>query len=263
MAKRTAFVAAACLIVASTQPGCADQAPQQDVPTEYEAVAPSSSEPLSPSPEDLNQLVAPIALYPDRLVAQILAAATYPTEVVEADRWMQQHKDLKGDALAKAVDPQPWDPSVKALTQFPQVLDMMDKNLSWTSALGQAYADASEPVMDAVQVMRHRAQQAGNLGSNTQETVQAQGPTIVIEPADPAIVYLPVFDPWLVYGAPLAFYPDWDFEGPGLFIDGPGIVFGLGCWYRRVRRLWLGLEQLGSRLARPRRAVQPWTLALS
>jgi hypothetical protein len=104
---------------------------------------------------------------------------------------------------------------------------MMDKNLSWTSALGQAYSDGSQPVMDAVQVMRHRAQQAGTLASNPQETVQTQGPSLVIEPADPAFVYLPVFDPWLAYGEPIGLYPDWYFF-PGLYVDGPGIAFGLG-----------------------------------
>jgi hypothetical protein len=172
-------------------------------------------------------LVAPIALYPDRLVAQILAASTYPAEIVEADRWLKQNATLKGDALTQAVDTQPWDPSVKALTPFPQLLEMMDKNLSWTSALGQAYTEGSQPVLDAVQVMRHRAQQAGNLKSNQQETVQNQDSNVVIEPADPSFVYLPVYDPWIVYGAPIGLYPGWFYE-PGLYIDGPGVVFGLG-----------------------------------
>src|SRR5208282_4205972 len=109
----------------------------------------------------LQRLVAPIALYPDSLVAQILAASTFPEEVVEADRWVQDHPDLKGDALGKAVDEQPWDPSVKALTAFPSVLGNMDKNLSWTSTLGDAYYNQQQDVMDAVQVMRHKAEQAG------------------------------------------------------------------------------------------------------
>jgi hypothetical protein len=113
------------------------------------------------TPEELQQLVAPIALYPDALVSQILAGATYPTEVVEADRWVQDNPNLKGKDLANAVDQQPWDPSIKALTQFPSVLANMDKNLSWTSALGEAYANQSEAVMNAVQVMRARAQAAG------------------------------------------------------------------------------------------------------
>ena len=115
--------------------------------------------------------MAPIALYPDSLVAQILAASTFPEQVVEADRWVQAHPDLKGDALGQAVDQQPWDPSVKALTAFPSVLGNMDKNLSWTSSLGDAYYNQQQDVMDAVQVMRQRAQEAGNLKTTPQQTV--------------------------------------------------------------------------------------------
>ena len=110
------------------------------------------------TPEELQQLAAPIALYPDALVAQILAAATYPAEVVEAERWMQQHSDLKGQQLAQAVVQQSWDPSVKAVAQFPSVLGNMDKNLSWTSSLGDAYGNQQQDVLDAVQTMRKRAQ---------------------------------------------------------------------------------------------------------
>jgi uncharacterized membrane protein YgcG len=182
---------------------------------------------VEPSADVLDQLVAPIALYPDALVAQILAAATYPTEVVEADRWLQQNPGLTGDTLAQAVDPQSWDASVKGLTQFPAVLQMMDKNLSWTSSLGDAYVNWQQNVMDAVQVMRQRAQQAGNLKSTQQETVTADGDTIAIDPLDQQVVYLPEYDPWAVYGDPVAFYPGWVGD-PDLFIDGPGIEFGLG-----------------------------------
>jgi hypothetical protein len=179
------------------------------------------------SPDELDQLVAPIALYPDALVAQIVAAASYPTEVVEAERWIQQHSDLNGQALAQAVDPQPWDPSVKALTQFPTVLASMDKNLSWTSSLGEAYVNGQQSVLDAVQVMRQRAQQAGNLKSTSQETVTDQDQAISIEPANPEIVYVPEYDPWTIYGESLAFYPGW-VDVPGAFYYGPGIDFGLG-----------------------------------
>jgi uncharacterized membrane protein YgcG len=179
------------------------------------------------SPQELQQLVAPIALYPDALVAQILAASTYPAEIVEADRWMQSHSDLKGKKLAEEVNKQPWDPSVKALTQFPSVLANMDKNLSWTSSLGDAYVNQQQDVMDAVQVMRRRAQSAGNLRSSQQETVTTQGQTIVIEPVNPEVVYVPQYDPWIVYGAPLAVWPDW-YPYPGLYLAGPGIGFGLG-----------------------------------
>ena len=179
------------------------------------------------SPDELNQLVAPIALYPDALVAQIVAAASYPTEVVEAQRWMQQHSGLQGQALAAAVDPQSWDPSVKALTQFPSVLATMDQNLSWTSSLGEAYVNEPQNVLDAVQVMRRRAQQAGNLTSTTQEAVTDQGQSIAIEPANPEVVYVPQYDPWTAYGEPVAFYPGW-VGVPGAVYYGPGIDFGLG-----------------------------------
>jgi hypothetical protein len=202
------------------------------VSEEVQAQTPAPAEP-PPAPvpqqstQDLDQLVAPIALYPDALVAQILAAASHPAEIVEADRWLQQHSDLKGDALAKAVDAQSWDPGVKALTQFPGLLQMMDKNLAWTSSLGEAYVNGSENVLDAVQVMRRRAQQAGNLKSTQQETVTAEGTTIVIAPANPQVVYVPEYDPWGVYGDPVALYPGW-FGVPGFYIGGPGIAFGVG-----------------------------------
>jgi len=179
------------------------------------------------TPEQLQQLVAPIALYPDALVAQILAAATYPDQIVEADRWLQQHPDLKGEQLGQEVDKQTWDPSVKALVEFPSVLANMDKNLSWTSSLGDAYVNQQQEVTNAVQVMRDRAEKAGNLKSTSQEKVSKQGQTIVIEPADPEVVYVPEYDPWLVYGAPIGVWPGW-YSYPGLFIGGPGIAFGLG-----------------------------------
>ena len=179
------------------------------------------------TPAQLQQLVAPIALYADALVAQVLAAATYPDQVVEADRWLQQNSGLKGEQLGQEVDKQTWDPSVKALTEFPSVLANMDKNLSWTSSLGDAYVNQQQAVMDAVQVMRQRAKQAGNLNSTSQQAVSQQGQTIVIEPADPQVVYVPAYDPWLVYGEPLGVWPGW-YWYPGLYLTGPGIAFGFG-----------------------------------
>ncbi len=179
------------------------------------------------TPEQLQQLVAPIALYPDSLVAQILAASTFPEQVVEADRWVQAHPDLKGDALGQAVDQQPWDPSVKALTAFPPVLGNMDKNLSWTSSLGDAYYNQQQDVMDAVQVMRQRAQEAGNLQTTPQQTVTTQDSTIIIEPASPEVVYVPAYDPWLVYGGPIVAWPGW-YPYPGIWYGGPYLSFGVG-----------------------------------
>ncbi|HVB57751.1 MAG TPA: DUF3300 domain-containing protein [Candidatus Acidoferrales bacterium] len=179
------------------------------------------------TPEELQQLVAPIALYPDSLVAQILAASTFPEQVVEADRWVQAHPDLKGDALGQAVDQQPWDPSVEALTAFPSVLGNMDKNLSWTSSLGDAYYNQQQDVMDAVQVMRQRAEEAGNLKTTPQQTVATQGATIVIEPASPDVVYVPAYDPWSVYGGPIVAWPGW-YPYPGIWYGGPYLSFGVG-----------------------------------
>jgi len=179
------------------------------------------------APEQLQQLVAPIALYPDSLVAQILAASTFPEQVVEANRWVQAHPDLKGDALGQAVDQQPWDPSVKALTAFPSVLGNMDKNLSWTSSLGDAYYNQQSEVMDAVQEMRRRAQTAGNLKTTPQQTVATQGSTIIVEPASPDVVYVPAYDPWVVYGDPIVGWPGW-YPYPGIWYEGPYLSFGVG-----------------------------------
>jgi uncharacterized membrane protein YgcG len=207
--------------------GLATCAHQEAVVEPAADVAPVAPEQVRVAETQLQQLVAPIALYPDALVGQILAASTYPTEIQEAETWMQQHSNLKGEDLAKEVDKQSWDPSVKALTEFPSVLANMQKNLSWTSALGDAYTNQQQDVLNAVQVMRQRAQQAGNLKSTPQQTVATQGQTIVIQPTDPQVVYVPAYDPWVVYGPPLAVYPGWDPYG-GLYAVGPGISFGLG-----------------------------------
>ena len=179
------------------------------------------------TPEQLQQLVAPIALYPDSLVAQILAASTFPEQVVEADRWMQDHPGLSGDALGQVADQQPWDPSVKALVAFPSVLGNMDKNISWTSSLGDAYYNQQQDVMDAIQVMRQRAEQAGNLNTTPQQIVTTEGSTIIVEPANPDVVYVPAYDPWLIYGYSLLPWPGW-YEYPGIWFGGPYLSFGVG-----------------------------------
>ncbi len=183
--------------------------------------------PALQTPDELDQLVAPIALYPDALVAQVLAGSVHPTEIVEADRWMQANTNLKGQALAQEVDQMPWDPSVKALTQFPSVLANMDKNLSWTSSLGEAYTNQEQDVMSAVQTMRQRAQSSGNLTSNTQQTVTSQGSTIVIQPANPQVIYVPAYNPWVIYGGPVVAYPGW-VPVPGVWWGGPSVSFGIG-----------------------------------
>lgn len=202
-----------------------------------------------PTAEQLYQLVAPVALFPDNLLAQVLAASTYPDQVTNAHTWIQQNSNLKDGQLMQAVDQQPWDASVKGLTQFPDVLNQMASSLSWTSALGDAYFNAPQSVMNAVQVMRQRAQQSGNLKSNAQQNVSvenqapggtpppdssgAQQPTIVqpppqtivIQPAQPNVVYVPTYNPTVVYGAPVPAYPG--YSGTDLALASV-ISFGVG-----------------------------------
>jgi hypothetical protein len=188
-----------------------------------------------PTADQLSQMVAPIALFPDKLVGQVLAGATYPEQISAANQWLAQNPSLKGDALQSAEAGQPWDVSVKALTAFPSVLNQMAGNPQWTTALGEAYVNDPNDVMNAIQAMRLRAQQAGNLKSSphlrVSTTVRAAPPsnyieqspseplvysgpavippppqTIVIEPAEPDVVYVPRYDPAVVYGAPVPVY---------------------------------------------------------
>jgi hypothetical protein len=182
-----------------------------------------------PTTAELHQLVAPIALYPDSLVGQILAASQYPTQVVEAQRWVQNNSELSPTQLAEGANSQSWDPSIKSLTAFPKVLNNMNTNLSWTSALGEAYYSDPQGVLQAVQVMRAQAKAAGTLQSNDQQKVVTQGQTIVIEPANPQVVYVPQYNPTVVYGAPVAAYPGYsssDLLLTGVLAFGAGIAVG-------------------------------------
>lgn len=202
-------------------------------PQSVPAQVPDGPPYMQQTSEELEQLVAPIALYPDSLVAQILAASTFPEQVVDADRWLQSHSDLTGEPLAQAVDQMPWDSSVKALAAFPSLLGNMDKNLSWTSSVGDAWYNQEQGVMDAVQVMRRRAQGAGHLNSTPQQKVTTEGSDIEIEPVSPELVYVPAYDPWVVYGDPIVAWSDW-YPYPGVWYDGPspffGVGFGVGFW---------------------------------
>jgi Protein of unknown function (DUF3300) len=188
---------------------------------------PTESAPMSMS--ELEALVAPIALYPDPLVAQVLAAATFPDQAAIADYWLQQHRNLAGTSLVQAVDAQPWDASVKALTQFPSVLDNMARNLTWTASLGDAYHNQKAEVMQAIQNLRAKAKAAGNLKSTPQMTVVQQDPqTIVIEPANPQVVYVPEYDPAAIYGVPYV-TPGYAWDGavaPGVLGFGAGVAIG-------------------------------------
>jgi hypothetical protein len=178
------------------------------------------------SSDQLDSLVAPIALYPDALVAQALAAATNPDQIAFADDWLAQNRNLTGAALEQAVNGQSWDPSIKALTQFPSVLDNLAHNLSWTSSLGQAFANQQSDVMAAVQAMRAKAQAAGTLQSNSQITVtQPASTTIVIQPANPQVVYVPQYNPAVVYGAPVVVPM---YVAPPLPVASFGLYFGSG-----------------------------------
>src|SRR6516162_1558867 len=232
----------------STQAQQAQEGNQQAPPTTQ----------ATPTADELYQLVAPIALFPDNLVAQVLAASTYPDQVTAAHTWLQQNSNLKGDQLMQAVDKQQWDNSIKGLTQFPDVLNQMATNLSWTSALGDAYFNFPKDVMNAVQVMRQRASAAGNLKSNQQQNVSVENPapgsapeaapsggsaapqttivqsppqTIIIQPAQPQVVYVPTYNPAVVYGAPVVVYPGYVAPPPpstGALVATGLISFGLG-----------------------------------
>jgi hypothetical protein len=181
------------------------------------------------SAEELQQLVAPIALYPDALVAQVLGAASFPDQVAFAANWLKHNSNLTGTILMQAVDAQQWDPAVKALTQFPSVLENMAKNLRWTSALGEAYATQGSEVMLAVQVLRAKAKAAGNLKSGSQITVVQQSPqTIVIQSTNPQVVYVPVYNPTVVYGYPYVApgYSTAAVVATGVLAFGAGIAVG-------------------------------------
>lgn len=176
----------------------------------------------------LEQLVAPIALYPDRLVAQVLAASTYPNQVADADHWRQSQGYASPDQIAAGADVQNWDPSVKALTAFPQVLAQMDRNLQWTTDLGNAYYNQPQDVLEAVQVMRRRAQQAGNLQSTPQQAVHYDQGYVQLMPVNPQVVYVPSYNPWTVYGEQVSPYPGFSLLGAVGSVLESQIDFGLG-----------------------------------
>jgi hypothetical protein len=192
--------------------------------------------------EQLDQLLAPIALYPDALLAQILMAATYPLEIVKANRWFQDphHAALSGDQLAAALEAETWDPSVKALVTVPPILMLMDANLDWTEELGDAFVAQQADVMDAIQRLRHQAAAAGTLWSNAQQNVTEEGQGIAIEPANPAYIYPPLYNPALVYGPwPSPEFPPLDIVPPDYGVDF-GLPFGIsfGAGFVVVNKIW-------------------------
>lgn len=191
--------------------------------------------------EEIEQLVAPIALYPDALVAQILMASTYPLEIVSAARWSKANPSVKDKALEDAMQKQPWDPSVKSLTAFPSVLAMLNEKLDMTQKLGDAFLGQQKDVMAAIQTLRARADKAGNLKSGKEQkvtTTQENGQTvIVIEPTNPQVVYVPTYNPTVVYGPwPYAAYPPYYYYPPGyvagtaFFAFSVGVIVGNSMW---------------------------------
>jgi Protein of unknown function (DUF3300)/Chaperone of endosialidase len=215
--------------------------------------APASSQTLL-TPPQLEALVAPIALYPDSLLVNVLAAATYPLEVVQADRWASENKNLKGDQLKAGVDKQGWDDSVKALVSTPSVLAMMSQKLDWTQKLGDALLAQQPDVMDAIQRLRTRAYDNKKLTTTKQQTVtvqQTQGrQTIVIEPAVADTMYVPYYDPATVFGAwPYADYPPYYFGYPsyiGAGVIAAGLAFGAGYALGRWGNYWGGRANWGN-----------------
>ena len=187
--------------------------------------------------EELDQMLAPIALYPDSLLAQVLMAATYPLEVVQADRWAQKNKELKGDVLAAELEKQEWDPSVKSLVQFPDVLAMMGEKLDWTQKLGDAFLSQQEDVTNTVQNLRRKAKETDNLKTTEEQVVKVEKEVIIIEPAKPEVVYVPVYNPTVVYGTwwwphypPYYYYPPY-YPRPTLYGFATGVAIGVAWGY--------------------------------
>src|SRR6266511_5192447 len=208
-------------------------APQQAQSQEMTTTTSDTEPTAAKLPADqLDSLVAPIALYPDPLLAQTLAASTYPLEVVQLQQWMDRNKNLQGKALADAVAKQPWDPSVQSLVAFPDVVQRLAGNIQWTTDLGNAFLAQQSDVMDAVQRMRAKAQGTGNLKTSAQsvvktETVPSGKQVIEIQQANPDVVYVPSYDPTVVYGPAPVEYPYYPYTYPG-YVPGTALAWGAG-----------------------------------
>jgi hypothetical protein len=206
-------------------------APVMAVQTQPQSAAPGNQTQLIPA-DQLDSLVAPIALYPDPLLGQVLVASTYPLEIVQLQQWLNQHKDLKGQALTDAVMKENWDPSIQAMAVLPDVVKQLADNIKWTSDLGNAFLAQQSDVMDAVQRMRMKAKNAGKLATTEQQKVETKvvesKTVVVIEPANPQVVYVPSYNPVVVYGPPVYPYPPIYYPPPGYYAAGMAISFGVG-----------------------------------
>src|SRR5262252_8195820 len=204
MKSRSCKITNAVIVVvglALSSSGFAQQAQSQEMTTTT-----NDQQTTTLAPQELDSLVAPIALYPDPLLAQTLAASTYPLEVIQLQQWMANNRYLKDQALADAVEKQPWDPSVQVMAAFPDVVKLLSDNIAWMTDLGNAFLAQQADVIDAVQRMRARAQRNGNLNTTQEQTVQMQtvgggDQAIVIEPTNPDVVYVPAYDSTVVYGS--------------------------------------------------------------
>ena len=218
----------AVLCSALLVPGLAVQANQSQAP----AAGTAQQEAANLSPDQLDSLVAPIALYPDPLLAQVLAASTYPLELVQLQQWLEKNKTLKDKALVDAVQKQSWDPSVQAMAALPDVVKRLVDDIQWTADLGNAFLAQQDDVMGAVQRMRAKAQEKGNLKSNEQIKVETRvvesKQVIVVEQSNPQVVYVPSYDPVVVYGPPAYPYPPIYYPPPGYYAAGMAISFGVG-----------------------------------
>src|SRR2546429_7266573 len=199
--------------------------------TAQQGTAPEEQAPKIPN-DQLDSLVAPIALYPDPLLAQLLAASSYPLEIMQLQQWLTKHKDLKDKALQDAVMKQPWHPTVQSLAALPDVVKRLSDDIQWTTDLGNAVLAQQSDVMDAVQRMRAKAKDKGNLKSNDQMTVETKvvenKQVIVVEQSKPDVVYVPSYNPTVVYGAPAYPYPPIYYPPPGYYAAGAALAFGTG-----------------------------------
>ena len=223
-------------IVLVAPQGLRAQQQPADAPPQAADAQPQAADAPQLSNAELQQILAPIALYPDELLTNVLMAATYPLEIVQAARWQKAHANLKGDALTKALEAESWDPSVKSLVPFPDVLQNMSEKLEWTQKVGDAFLAQQAAVMDQIQFLRAKAEDTGNLKTNKYQKVEKQGQAIVIQPAQPDVVYVPVYEP-AVYGSWWApNYPPYVLPPPvGAALVG-GVFWGAG--YAISNSLW-------------------------
>ncbi len=227
----------AIFCVAALVPGSTALAANQA----QQAPASSDSQAAKLPPEQLDSLVAPIALYPDPMLSQTLVASTYPLEVIQLQQWLAQNKGMNEKQLADAVKKQDWDPSIQGLAALPEVVKLLSENIKWTTDLGNAFLAQQNDVMDAVQRMRKKAQDAGNLKSSEQQKVEVKTveskQVIVVEQANPQVVYVPSYNPTVVYGAPVYAYPPIAYPPPGYYAAGMAISFGVGV---AMGAMWSG-----------------------